>query len=202
MVFATEPDDGTVGGRGPAGRNAPGTRRESPMPKEIALARTMLELADTLVDDFNVVELFTLLTNRCVELLDASAAGLMLVTPDGDLRVMASSSEAMHLLELFELQVAEGPCLDCYHTGELVLSEDLAMHDGRWPGFVSKALEFGFCSAHAVPMRLRRSVVGALNLFGTEPGPMRLADLNRPKRSRISPQSPSSSTAPSSMHRS
>ena len=86
------------------------------MPREALLARTLVELADTLVDDFDVVELLTLLADRCVEVLDVAAAGLMLVAPDGDLRVMASSSEAMRVLELFELQSQEGPCLDCYRT--------------------------------------------------------------------------------------
>ena len=146
------------------------------MPKEILLARTMVELADTLVDDFDIVEFFTLLTNRSVELLDVSAAGLMLVAPEGDLRVVASSSEAMHLLELFELQAEEGPCLDCYRTGELVAADDLATLEDRWPRFVARALELGFQSAHAVPMRLRGTVIGALNLFGSEPGEMRAAD--------------------------
>ncbi len=147
------------------------------MPKEIALARTMVELADNLVDDFDVVGFFTLLTSRCVDLLDVSAAGLMLVAPEGDLRVMASSSEAMHLLELFELQAEEGPCLDCYHTGDLVVNEDLATMDGRWPRFAARALELGFRSAHAVPMRLRGTIIGAINLFGTEPGAMREGDI-------------------------
>ena len=168
----------TIQRRRPPDRRSPWpSRRESPMPKEIALARTMVELADTLVDDFDVVEFFTLLTSRCVDLLDVSAAGLMLVAPEGDLRVMASSSEAMHLLELFELQAEEGPCLDCYHTGELVVSEDLATTNGRWPRFAARALESGFRSAHAVPMRLRKTIVGAINLFGTEPGAIRDGDL-------------------------
>ncbi len=146
------------------------------MPKEIALARAMVELADTLVDDFDVVEFFTLVTTRSVELLDVSAAGLLVVNPKGNLKVMASSSEAVHLLELFELQSEEGPCLDCYREGEFVLAEDLAMLAQRWPRFATAALEAGFRSAHAVPMRLRGTVIGALNLFGTEPGELRAAD--------------------------
>jgi len=136
----------------------------------------MVELADTLVADFDIVEFFTLLTSRSVELLDVSAAGLMLLAPEGDLRVMASSSEAMHLVELFELQAEEGPCLDCYRTGEFVAAEDLAESTGRWPRFAARALEAGFWSAHAIAMRLRGTVIGALNLFGTEPGELRAAD--------------------------
>ena len=105
------------------------------MTRETVLARTMVELADNLVDDFDVVELLTTLADRCVEVLDVDAAGLMLAGPDGELRVMASSSEAMRMLELFELQAQQGPCLDCYRTGQPVVNQDLASIDGRWPRF-------------------------------------------------------------------
>src|SRR6478672_4286810 len=117
------------------------------MPREALLAQTLVELADTLVDDFDVVELLTLLADRCVEVLGVSAAGLLLVAPEGDLRVMASSSEAMRVLELFELQADQGPCLDCYRSGEAVLlDEDLAAAEGRWPRFAPVAARAGFRS--------------------------------------------------------
>jgi GAF domain-containing protein len=141
------------------------------------LAKTLVELADTLVADFDVVELLTLLTDRCVDLLDVGAAGIMLVAPDGDLRVMASSSEVMLVLELFELQAQEGPCLDSYRTGQPVVNQDLAKVNGRWPRFAAEALASGFKSVHALPMRLRGSVIGALNLFHVEPGDMPPADV-------------------------
>ncbi|MGA8679623.1 MAG: GAF and ANTAR domain-containing protein [Acidimicrobiales bacterium] len=147
------------------------------MPREAILARTLVELADTLVDDFDVVELLTLLADRCVDVLDVGAAGLMLVAPDGDLRVMASSSEAMRVLELFELQTREGPCLDCYRTGKPVVNQDLAVADGRWPRFAAEALAAGFHSVHALPMRLRGTVIGALNLFHIEAGEIRQVDI-------------------------
>ena len=147
------------------------------MPREALLARALVELADTLVADFDVVELLTLLADRCVDVLDVGAAGLMLVSPDGDLRVMASSSEAMRVLELFELQSREGPCLDCYRTGQPVVNQDLATVNGRWPRFAPEALAAGFHSVHALPMRLRGTVIGALNLFYAEPGEMRPADV-------------------------
>lgn len=131
-----------------------------------SLARTFVELADTLVEDFDVVELLSTLADRCVDVLDVAASGIMLATSDGNLRVMASSSAAMRVLELFELQAQEGPCLDCYRTGEPVLNEDLAAAaEGRWPAFASEALEAGFRSVDALPMRLRGNVIGALNLF-------------------------------------
>ena len=92
------------------------------MTREALLARTFVELADTLVEDFDVVELLNLLTDRCVEVLDVSAAGVLLAAPEGDLRVVSSSSEEMRLVELFELQFEEGPCPDCYRSGEAVLN--------------------------------------------------------------------------------
>jgi GAF domain-containing protein len=148
-----------------------------PAPREALLARALVELADTLVADFDVVELLTLLADRCVEVLDVAAAGLMLAGPDGDLRVMASSSEAMRVLELFELQSKEGPCPDCYLSGKPVINQDLAMATGRWPRFAPQALAAGFHSVHALPMRLRGTVIGALNLFHLEPGEMGGADV-------------------------
>jgi len=148
------------------------------MSREELLGRTLVELADTLVADFDVVDLLTLLANRCVDVLDLAAAGLMLVAPEGDLRVMASSSETMHMLELFEIQSQEGPCLDCYHTGLPVVNQDLAVTEGRWPRFGPEALAAGFRSVHALPMRLRGIVIGALNLFNVEPREMPQADIN------------------------
>jgi GAF domain-containing protein len=147
------------------------------MPRETMLARTFVELADTLVADFDVVELMTMLADRCVDVLDVGAAGLMLVAPDGDLRVIASSSEAMRVLELFELQAKEGPCLDCYRTGQPVVNQDLATVDGRWPLFAVEALAAGFHSVHALPMRLRGTVIGALNLFHIEAGEIPQTDV-------------------------
>src|SRR5688572_25067844 len=140
------------------------------MTRETMLARTLVELADNLVDDFDVVELLTLLSDRCVEILDVSTAGLMLAGPDGELRVMASSSEAMRVLELFEVQAREGPCLDAYSTGVPVVNQDLSAQPNPWPRFSTEAVEAGFQSAHALPMQLRGSVIGALNLFRTDPG--------------------------------
>jgi GAF domain-containing protein len=147
------------------------------MPREAMLTRTFVELADTLVADFDVVELLTLLADRCVDVLDVGAAGLMLVSPEGDLRVMASSSDAMRVLELFELQAQEGPCLDCYRTGAAVVNQDLLEANGRWPRFGPEAIAAGFRSVHALPMRLRGTVIGALNLFHTVPGEMRPPDI-------------------------
>jgi transcriptional regulator with GAF, ATPase, and Fis domain len=147
------------------------------MEREAILARTMVELADTLVDEFDVVELLTLVADRCVEVLGVSAAGLMLVAPEGDLRVMASSSDAMRLLELFELQAQEGPCLDCFRSGQPVANPDLGSGPVHWPRFSLEAIAAGFHSVQALPMRLRGTVIGALNLFDAKPGEMPPSDV-------------------------
>jgi GAF domain-containing protein len=139
--------------------------------REDRLVRTFVELADNLVDDFDVVDLLALLTERSVELLDASAAGLLLADQRGVLRLMAATSEAVELVELFQIQNAEGPCLECFRSAEVVVIDDLTGVTERWPRFVPVALDAGFRAAHAVPLRLRGFVLGALNLFRTTPGP-------------------------------
>lgn len=147
------------------------------MTREQRLSRTFVELADTLVDDFDVVDLMVLLTERCVELLDASAAGLLLARVDGTLRVMAATSEAIGTVELFEAQNDEGPCRDCYHSGVPVSVTDLSDEAERWPRFSPVATSAGFRAAHALPLRLRGQVLGALNLFRTEPVPLSTSDI-------------------------
>ena len=140
------------------------------MNRESVLVKTMVELADSLVDDFDIVELLTTLTERCVEVLDIAASGIMLAAPEGELRAMTSSNEAMRVVELFELQSQEGPCLDCFLSGRPVVNQDLAALNGRWPHFAPVAVAAGFLAADAIPMRLRGTVIGALNLFRTEAG--------------------------------
>jgi hypothetical protein len=105
------------------------------MTREADVVRSLVEMADTLVDDYDIVDLLTGLTDRCVGLLGVSAAGVMLASPEGSLGLVASSSEAMRLLELFELQAQEGPCLDAFRTGQAVAHENLQAGSGRWPSF-------------------------------------------------------------------
>jgi GAF domain-containing protein len=147
------------------------------MTRETVLARTMVELADNLVDDFDVVELLTTLADRCVEVLDVDAAGIMLAGPDGELHLMASSSESMRLVELFELQSHQGPCLDCFRTGRPVVNRDLTSDDPRWPRFAAVAVSEGFRAADAIPMRLRTNIIGALNLFRSTTGSLNDDDI-------------------------
>ncbi|MGX1910727.1 ANTAR domain-containing protein [Streptomyces phaeochromogenes] len=135
------------------------------------LAKTFVELADNLVADFDLIDFLRLLTDRCVGMLGAGAAGVLLADRDGKLRVMAASDEQVRLLELFQLQNDEGPCLECFRTGAPVIVPDLTRELDRWPRFVTAAHRSGFGAVQALPMRLRDEVVGALNLFRATPGP-------------------------------
>lgn len=136
------------------------------------LAQAFVELTNTLVDDFDVIEFLHLLTRRCVDLLGVQAAGIMVTDQRGALRVMASSSEEAHLLELFEVESDEGPCVDCFATGRAVAVADLETPDPRWRRFARRARAAGFRSVHAVPVRLRDETIGVLNLFAAAPGPL------------------------------
>jgi transcriptional regulator with GAF, ATPase, and Fis domain len=145
--------------------------------RETLLAQTFVDVSDTLVADFDVVDFLAVLAERCVEFLDVSEAGLMLADAGGVLRVAASSSEAMNLLELFELQHADGPCVECYRTKAPVREEDLQQAVNRWPVFAPEAMTAGFTSAYALPMRLRDQVIGSLNLLRTQAGALDGDDL-------------------------
>ncbi|MCW2636994.1 MAG: hypothetical protein JWQ99_3361 [Blastococcus sp.] len=142
------------------------------MAREQRLTEVFVELADTLVEGFDVVDFLQVLTERCVELVDTDAAGLMLDDQRGNLRVIAYTDESARLLELFELQRQEGPCLDCFASGAVIANVDLGAAGGRWPVFTEAARGLGFSTSHALPMRLRRKVIGALNLFTVEPTPL------------------------------
>jgi GAF domain-containing protein len=136
--------------------------------RQALTATTFVEIVDTLVDDFDVIDVLTLLTSRSVELLEASAAGILLADPDGQLRVIGASTEQIGLLELFQIQNEEGPCLDCYKTGAVVAHSNLSA-TSKWPRFGAESLRAGFPSVCAVPLRLKDHVLGCLNLFIGEP---------------------------------
>ena len=145
--------------------------------RERALAAAFVELADTLVDDYDVLDFLHGLANQCVGILDVDAAGLMLADAGGVLRVAASSSEQVRVLELFELQNEEGPCLECYSSGAPVTDDDLTGTDeSRWPRFGPEAAAAGFRSVLALPLRLRSETIGALNLFRSGTGPLATQD--------------------------
>ena len=135
------------------------------MSREALLVRTLVELADNLVEDFDVIDLLTVLSDRCVAAFDVDSAGVMLAASGGELQVVASSSDAMRGLELFELQANEGPCVDCFRSGEPVVNVELSGSDPRWPHFAQRAVEDGFHSVHSLPLHLRGQTVGALNMF-------------------------------------
>jgi hypothetical protein len=138
--------------------------------RETQVLDAVVSFVDRLLVDFDVVDLLTELTERCADLLDVAAAGFLLGDAFGKLSLLAATSEKARELELFQLQADEGPCLECYATGEPVSVADLETVAARWPRFVPAALDAGFASVHAVPMRAAGDVLGALGLFGTNSG--------------------------------
>lgn len=127
-----------------------------------------VQFADTLVSEFDVVEFLESLAKEAAEVSGADAVGLMLSDEEGQLRYMAASCETAKLLELFQVQKREGPCLDCFRSSEPVINTNLAEATERWPNFAPQAAALGFESVHALPLRLRNDVLGALNLFGRD----------------------------------
>lgn len=130
----------------------------------------LVSLADTLVADFDVIDFLDTLTEHCVELLGVTAAGLLLLDHRGTLNMVAASTEQARVLELIQLQNHEGPCFDCYQSGEQVLCADISAAADRWPHFADAAAAAGFAAVHALPMKLRDTVIGGLNLFSARPG--------------------------------
>jgi GAF domain-containing protein len=140
------------------------------MSDEREVLRALVEVADTFVDDYDVVDFLHGLAERCVALLDVDEAGVMLIDTDRTLRYVASSSEQMRLVELLELQHEEGPCLDAWRRGRVTVSTGAAEADQRWPIFGTHARDAGLESLAGIPMRLRDNQIGALNLFSHQPG--------------------------------
>ena len=146
--------------------------------REQRVAAAFVGLADTLVDDYDVIDVLDRLVGYSVSLLAAEAAGIMLVDPHGKLRVVASTSEESDWMELLQVQADQGPCVDCVRSGQAVTVTDLAAAAERWPRFIAILAGRGpFHSVHALPLRLRGQAIGGMNLFHTRPGPLPEADL-------------------------
>jgi GAF domain-containing protein len=144
--------------------------------REGRLAAAFVTLADTLVVDYDVVELLQRLVDTCAELLSATAAGLLLTTDSGELEVVASTSEQSRLVDLVQVSSGAGPSLECVATGQPVSVRDIATVTGGWSRFRDEALAQGFHSAHAFPLRLRGTVIGTLTLLRDKSGPFDAED--------------------------
>jgi GAF domain-containing protein len=141
------------------------------------VAEVFVEVADTLVDEFDLIEFLQSVTTHTSELGGAAAAGLLLADNQGRLQLMAASDERAKMLEIFQIQAQEGPCQDCFRTGNAVMNADLREAHVAWPLFAPHAVAAGFRSVHAFPLRLRKRVIGALNLFGNDVGGMQAGDM-------------------------
>ncbi|MDF2563169.1 MAG: transcriptional regulator [Microbacterium sp.] len=139
--------------------------------RDSRIFQTFAMLADTMVDDYDVVDLLQLLVDACHEVLGISAAGILLADDEGDLQVVASTSEASRLVELMQLGAQAGPCIECYRTGAAVSVASIPAVPEKWGAFRDSATAHGFGATDAVPLRLRDTTIGALNLLREEEGP-------------------------------
>ncbi len=145
--------------------------------RDARLLQTFAMLADTLVDDYDVVDLLQSLVDACRDLLDMTAAGILLADRGGDLELVASTSEASRVVEIMQLAAHDGPCIECYRTGQAVSVPSIAEAPAEWSAFRESALQQGFASTEAIPLRLRESTIGTLNLLRSEEGPADEADM-------------------------
>ena len=144
--------------------------RTTDVDRESSIIDAFVHLSDTLVDDYDVIEFLHFLTECCIDLVPVDEAAVMLAAPSGNMQAVASSSERSRLLELFELQNRDGPCLDAYRSGTVVRSAELSCERDRWPTFAGRAIDDGFRAVHSIPLRLRDEIIGALNLMRVQPG--------------------------------
>ncbi|GIF01835.1 GAF and ANTAR domain-containing protein [Paractinoplanes rishiriensis] len=143
------------------------------------LAKVFVEVADTLVDEFDLIEFLQMLAGRIAGLTDNNTVGILLADPKRRLHFMAASDETTKFLELFQLQLQDGPCVEAFHDGEPVINTDLTAAEAaaRWPRFAPHAAEAGFRSVHAFPLRLRQEIIGVLGLFGDTVGDLDDSDV-------------------------
>jgi GAF domain-containing protein len=144
--------------------------------REAQLSAAFVMVADTLTADYDVVDLLHTLVTECIKILDAQAGGILIVDGTGQLQVVASTSERAELVEVIQLAAGAGPCVDCFATIKTVSVPDIQTTTEKWPSFTAAALEQGFLSVHAIPMRLRGEIIGTMNLFRTSVGKLKRRD--------------------------
>lgn len=145
--------------------------------REDRLLEAVSALTDTLASDYDVVDVAQVLVESSASLFDIDAAGLLIAGPDGELDVLASTSEASRLIEVLQIDAEEGPCLDCFHTGQPVSVPNISTRPAKWSQFIGRARELNFQSVHAIPLRHRNTVIGTLNLLSTTAGELNEPDL-------------------------
>jgi GAF domain-containing protein len=148
----------------------------STVTRETRLNAAFVKLADTLIDDYDIVDLLHTLVEECTSIFDIQAGGLMLADSDGQLQLVASTSERADLVEIMQLNAGQGPCVDCFKTGHPVAIADIANSGDRWPDFRDEALKQGFRSIYATPLRLRGQTIGTLNLLSATVGELNERD--------------------------
>jgi GAF domain-containing protein len=145
--------------------------------REQRITEAFVRVADTLMDSYDIVDLLSTLITQCTDLLGVQAGGMLIVDAAGTLELVASTSEEAEFVEIMQLAAGGGPCIECFDTGKAISIADIEKDVGRWPEFRKAALQRGFRSVHATPMRLRGTVIGTMNLLGTDPGELSERDV-------------------------
>ncbi|MFG2649253.1 ANTAR domain-containing response regulator [Streptomyces sp. NPDC048436] len=149
--------------------------------RERLLAEAFVAVADSLTDEFDVVEFLQSMAVHSVELLGVSAAGFTLADSQGELGLVAASGGHAWVFDLFALQQGQGqgqsqdqgqgqgPGPDCYRSG--TAQTNIALGDPEattaWPGFAPRALAVGCAMTHVLPLRREDQALGTLQLFQT-----------------------------------
>jgi GAF domain-containing protein len=144
--------------------------------RERQLVDTFVTLTDSLVSDYDVVELLQSLVDNAAQLFDAQAAGILLANPQRELEVVASTSERSSFIGLLQLEAGEGPCVEAFFTGETVSVENTEEMQRRWPHFAAISQQLGYASVHSIPLRLRDTTLGSMNLFRDTTGELNATD--------------------------
>jgi GAF domain-containing protein len=144
--------------------------------RDARLFAKMASLADTLVAGYDVADLLQTLVDACVELLEVDSAGLLLADPDDRLELVASTSEESRLVEVMQVAAEAGPCIECFRTATVVSVPDISGAPTQWDDFRRACMANGFRSVYAIPLRLRETTIGTLNLFRAVSG--QLSDQN------------------------
>ncbi|WP_320780186.1 ANTAR domain-containing protein [Streptomyces sp. CRN 30] len=147
------------------------------MSREQHIARTFVELADTLVEDFDVIDFLQQMTVRCRELLDITDAAVFLAHPPPHLHSPAPCDPSPALQEVLNTACRQGPALDAHRARRPVTWSDPAEADARWPEFTARLRQAGYVRATAVPMRLREDNLGSLLLLRAGDRPLNADDL-------------------------
>lgn len=128
--------------------------------------QAMARAVSALVADHDVTDVLTRLLFDALDAMDAAAAGLLILRPDGSLEVLTATSHRALDLEIYEAQERVGPCAEAIASNDTVVSQGAEMYE-RWPQLAPSIEASGYRAVQAHPLRWHGRVLGAINVFHT-----------------------------------